>query len=76
MEKSQFVQRYVGLFFGVLMFGMSLSAVITGKVRGRFGESANRDEDGKKFWSSVVIYCLFGTVFVLLFLCKIYKSSK
>lgn len=70
MENSQLIQRYVWLFSGVLMYGMAVLAAITGKVRGRFGGLASRDEDRRKFWTSIAIYCLLGTGFLLFFLYK------
>jgi hypothetical protein len=76
MNNSQLIQRYIWLFFGILMFGMAGAAAWTGKLRGRFGEVAYRDKDKKQFWSSLVIYCLFGTVFILYYLFKIRSFSK
>jgi len=76
VNSSQLIQRYIWLVFGILMFGMAGSAAWTGKLRGRFGQVAYRDEGQKKFWSSVVIYCLFGTCFILFYLYKIHVFSN
>jgi len=76
VNSSQLIQRYIWLVFGILMFGMAGTAAWTGKLRGRFGEVAYRDKDQKGFWSSLVIYCLFGTVFILFYLYKIHAFSK
>jgi len=58
------------------MFGVAGTATWTGKLRGRFGQVADRDEDQKNFWSSVVIYCLFSTGFILFYLDEIHAFSK
>ena len=76
MNNSQLIQRYIWLFFGILMFGMAGAAAWTGKLRGRFGEVAYRDKDKKQFWSSLGIYYLFGTVFILCYLYKTRAFSK
>jgi hypothetical protein len=76
MDIPHLIQRYIGLFFGLLMFGIAGVAAITGEVRGRFGGVAYRDQDQKKFWVSVAIYCVFGTGFILFFLYKIHAFSS
>jgi MFS family permease len=70
------IQRYISLVFGVLLLGMAGHAAVTGKLRGRFGEVAYRDRDGKKFWGSLAIYCLSGTGFLLFFLYKVHAFSN
>ena len=72
VNNSQFIQRYISLFFGIFMFGMAATAVYTGKLRGRFGEVAYRDKERRKFWSSLTIYCVFGICFILFYLYKIH----
>lgn len=76
MNNSQFIQQYIWLFFGILMFGMAGSAAWTGKLRARFGQVAYQDQDPKKFWPSLVIYCVSGTGFILCFLYKIHAFSR
>jgi hypothetical protein len=76
VNNSQLIQRYIWLFFGILMFGMAGAAAWTGKLRGRFGEVAYRDKDQKQFSSSLVIYCLFGIGFILCYLYKIHAFPK
>jgi hypothetical protein len=76
VNSSQLVQRYIWLFFGILMFGMAGAAAWTGELRGRFGEVACRDKSQKRFRSSIAMYCFFGAVFILFYLYKIHAFSK
>ncbi len=54
------VRPYVSLVIGLFLAGLGLASTCSGEALGRFGRTASRVKDPKKFWGFVAIDYLGG----------------
>jgi hypothetical protein len=54
------LRPYVSLIIGVFLAGLGLASTCSGEALGRFGRTASRVEEPKKFWGLVAIDYLGG----------------
>jgi MFS family permease len=66
---------YVLLFIGLFLIGLGLASTCSGQAVARFGRSANRIEDPKKFWSLVAVDFIGGALAIGYFLYQRYGAK-
>jgi hypothetical protein len=71
MQNPQLSWQYFSLFLAIIMFVMAVYATCTGKLRGRFGDVADRAKDPKRYGTWLTIYYLAGIGFIGCFLYEV-----
>ncbi len=73
MHDSLFSRQDIALFTAILMFAMAVGGTFTGKLPGRFGESASRSVNPGEYWLTLAGYYLTGIGFVAYYLYKAHR---
>jgi MFS family permease len=68
------LRPYVSLVIGLFLVGLGLASTFSGEALGRFGRTASRIEEPKKFWSLVAIDYLGGAFGIGYFLFEKYMA--
>ena len=66
---------YVYLFIGIVLLGLGLASTWSGEAMGRFGRTASRLKEPKKFWGIVSIDYLGGAFGIAYFLYQKYLAK-
>ena len=62
------LRPYIRLIIGVFLTGLGIASVSSGETLGRFGRTASRVEEPKKFWGLVAVDFLGGVLCIGYFL--------
>jgi MFS family permease len=70
------LRSYGSLVIGVFLIGLVIASTLSGEALGRFGRTASRIEEQKKFWMLVAIDYVGGALGIGYFMYKVFAVSN